>query len=64
MADNTQKSDDLVFALFDGSIRINVYVVGPPEDYRVMISQPETDSFIGISKCDWERIVARVEAQF
>lgn len=58
--------EDLVFALDMGlGQRLKVYVTGAPEDYRVQISNPDAlEGFIGIAKCDWERIVERVAAQF
>jgi hypothetical protein len=57
--------DDLVFSINAGSgAKLNVYVTGQPEDYRVLISDPDRDAMIGIDKCDWERIVARVQEQF
>lgn len=59
-----QKDPDLVFSVFDGSETLNVYVVGQPEDYTVMLSRPERDAFISIPKADWARIVAQVANQF
>lgn len=57
--------NDLVFKIDAGpGNKLNVYVTGEPEDYRVMLSDPDRDAFIGIDKCDWVRIVERVKGQF
>ena len=60
-----QENQDRVFALDMGfGNRLNVYVTGGAEDYRVQISDPDRGGVIGIDKCDWLRIVERVAAQF
>ena len=59
------EDNDRVFSLDMGfGNRLNVYVHGGPEDFRVAFSDPDTSSWIGIDKRDWERIVERVKEQF
>lgn len=59
------QDQERVFALDMGlGNRLNVYVTDGPENYTVMFSDPDRPAFISIAKCDWERIVERVKAQF
>jgi hypothetical protein len=55
---------DMVFRIDAGGENLRVYVTGEADDYRVMISNPDKDAFIGIAKCDWVRIVEQVKGQF
>ena len=57
--------EDLVFAVDNGTgERLKVFVTGPPENYRVLLFNTDKDALVGVAKCDWERIVQRVAAQF
>lgn len=57
--------DDKVFAIDMGlGRRLSVYVMGPPESYKVAISDPDRGAWISIDRCDWERLVERVKEQF
>lgn len=60
-----EHDQDLVFALDMGlGNRKKVFVTGGPEDFTVSFFDVDRDAWVSFPKCDWERIVARVQEQF